>query len=169
MSNNDVSRRSFMIRTIIAIFAFIGASLGAALGGFGIIPALKTREPGWSDAGTVADLVVGQPQERRFSEVVKSGWQSEKQERTIWIVKKPDNRVVAFSSSCTHLGCGYRWVEAQQRFACPCHGSFFDINGTVLAGPAPRPLDSLMTRVENNRLFVQYEVFQLGSTEKMRA
>ena len=52
-----------MIRTIIAIFAFIGASLGAALGGFGIVPALKKREPGWSDAGTVADLVVGRPQD----------------------------------------------------------------------------------------------------------
>jgi len=169
MSNNDVSRRSFMVRTIIAIFAFIGASLGAALGGFGIIPALKKREPGWSDAGTVADLVAGQPQERRFSEIVKSGWQSEKQERTIWIVKKPDNSVVAYSSSCTHLGCGYRWIEAQRRFACPCHGSFFDINGTVLAGPAPRPLDTLPTRVENDRLLVQYEVFQLGSTAKVRA
>jgi menaquinol-cytochrome c reductase iron-sulfur subunit len=168
MSNNDLSRRSFMVRTIIAIFAFIGASLGAALGGFGIIPALKKREPGWSDAGTVADLVAGEPQERRFSEIVKSGWQSEKQDRTIWIVKKPDNSVVAYSSSCTHLGCGYRWIAAQQRFACPCHGSLFDINGAVLAGPAPRPLDTLPTRVENNRLLVQYEVFQLGSTEKVR-
>ena len=157
-----------MVRTIIAIFAFIGASLGAALGGFGIIPALKKRETGWSDAGTVAELTVGRPQERRFSELVKSGWQSEKQDRTIWIVKKPDNSVVAYSSSCTHLGCGYRWVEAQQRFACPCHGSFFDINGTVLAGPAPRSLDTLPARVENNRLLVQYEVFQLGSTEKVR-
>ncbi len=168
MSNNDVSRRSFMVRTIIVIFAFIGASLGAALGGFGIIPALKKRETGWSDAGTVAELTVGQPQERRFSELVKSGWQSEKQDRTIWIVKKTDNSVVAYSSSCTHLGCGYRWVEAQQRFACPCHGSFFDINGTVLAGPAPRSLDTLPARVENNRLLVRYEVFQLGSSAKVR-
>jgi menaquinol-cytochrome c reductase iron-sulfur subunit len=168
MGIQDVSRRSFMVRTIIAIFAFIGASLGAALGGFGVIPALKKREPGWSDAGSVADLVAGQPQERRFSEIVKSGWQSEKQERTIWIVKKPDSSVVAYSSNCTHLGCGYRWIEAQQRFACPCHGSIFDINGTVLAGPAPRPLDTLLTRVENNRLLVQYEVFQLGITGKVR-
>ncbi len=168
MSNHDVSRRSFMVRTIIAIFAFIGASLGAALGGFGIIPALKKSEPGWSDAGTVADLVAGQPQERRFSEIVKSGWQSDKLDRTIWIVKKTDNSVAAYSSSCTHLGCGYRWVVAQQRFACPCHGSFFDINGAVLAGPAPRPLDALPTRVENNRLLVRYEVFQLGNTAKVR-
>ena len=113
MNSNDLSRRSFMVRTILAIFAFIGAALAAALGGFGIVPALKKREPGWSDAGAVADLVVGEPQERRFSELVTSGWQSEKQERTIWVVKKPDQSVVAYSSSCTHLGCGYRWVEAQ--------------------------------------------------------
>lgn len=169
MSNHDMSRRSFMVRTIIAIFAFIGAAFAAALGGFGIMPALKKREPGWSDAGTVADLAEARPQERRFSEIVKSGWQSEKQERTIWIVRKADSTLTAYASSCPHLGCGYRWVEAEQRFACPCHGSLFDINGKVLAGPAPRPLDTLPVRVENGRLLVQYEVYQLGIAKKVPA
>jgi hypothetical protein len=53
MNKQDVTRRNFMIRTIIGIFVFIGTVLAAALGGFGIIPALTKRAPGWSDAGTV--------------------------------------------------------------------------------------------------------------------
>jgi menaquinol-cytochrome c reductase iron-sulfur subunit len=169
MSDNDVSRRNFMIRTIIGIFVFIGAAMTAALGGFGILPALRKKEPGWSDAGSTADLLADQPQERRFFETVKSGWQSEKQERSIWIVKRSDGSVTAYSPNCPHLGCGYRWIAAHQRFECPCHGSIFDINGKVISGPAPRPLDTIGTRVENGRLLVKFEVFQLGMSQKVVA
>jgi Rieske Fe-S protein len=165
----QVNRRSFMIRAIIGIFVFIGGVMTAVLGGFGIIPALKKRVPGWSDAGTIADLVAGQPQERRFLEVVKSGWQSEKQERSVWIVRKADESISAYSANCPHLGCGYRWIAEHNRFECPCHGSFFDIEGRVLAGPAPRSLDTMETKIENGRLFVKYEVFQLGTSKKAAA
>ena len=163
------SRRNFMIRAIVAIFAFIGAVMAATLGGFAIVPALKKRTSEWSDAGTVADLAVDQPHERRFFEIVKSGWQSEKRERSVWLVKKSDGSVLAFSANCPHLGCGYRWIAASNRFECPCHGSMFDLNGRVLSGPAPRALDSMETKVENGRLFVQYEVFQLGTAKKITA
>jgi menaquinol-cytochrome c reductase iron-sulfur subunit len=169
MGENDLSRRNFMIRTIIGIFVLIGAAMTAALGGFGVLPALKKKKPGWSDAGSVADLQVDQPQERRFFETVKSGWQKENVERTVWLVKKPDNSVTAYSPNCPHLGCGYRWVAADQRFACPCHGSVFDINGKVLSGPAPRPLDTIETRVEGGKLLVKFETFKLGISMKMLA
>lgn len=45
----------------------------------------------------------------------------------------------AISSICTHLGCNVRYVTGDG-FACPCHGSLYDKNGNVVAGPAPRPL-----------------------------
>lgn len=163
---NNVSRRNFMVRTILGVFAFISAVLGVTLGGFAIMPALKKRTPEWSDAGTIEELVIDEPRERRFFEEVKSGWQSKKQERSVWLVRKAGGEVLAYSSHCPHLGCGYRWIPAQQRFECPCHASIFDINGKVLAGPAPRELDTLETRVENGRLFVRYEVFQLGTASK---
>ncbi len=163
------TRRNFMIRVIIAIFAAIGAVLAASLGGFAIIPALKKRSSGWSDAGTVETLEIDQPRERRFYEVVKSGWQSEKKERSVWLVRKADGSVQAFSANCPHLGCGYRWVTGSNRFECPCHGSMFDLSGKVLSGPAPRALDTLQTKVENGRLYVQYEVFQLGTAKKITA
>lgn len=42
---------------------------------------------------------------------------------------------------CTHLGCLYKWVEANDRFECPCHGSKFLQTGTRIDGPARRNLD----------------------------
>jgi cytochrome b6-f complex iron-sulfur subunit len=53
----------------------------------------------------------------------------------------------AFEAKCTHLGCTPRWVPdavdnlgRKGRFKCPCHGSNFNIDGDVIAGPAPVPL-----------------------------
>ena len=169
MNEQGVSRRNFMIRTIVAVFAFIGAVLTIPLAGFGILPVLKRKEPGWSDAGSYRDLPAEEPQERRFFEAVKKGWQEEKVERAIWLVRMPDGSVTAFSPSCPHLGCGYRWIPEEGRFKCPCHISVFDISGKVLGGPAPRPLDTLQTRVEGNKVFVKFEVFQVGTSKKMVA
>ena len=169
MSDKDVTRRNFMVRAIIGIFVFIAAALAVPFGGFGILPALRKKETDWSDAGTLGDLNVDEPQERRFSQIVKSGWQEEKQERSIWLVKRGDNTVSAYSPNCPHLGCGYRWSAADQRFKCPCHGSEFDINGKVLGGPAPRSLDTLEVKQEGDKVLVKFEVFQLGIGRKIVA
>lgn len=167
--NGQVNRRNFMLRSIIAIFSFIGAVMAIALGGFGIVPALKKRATGWSDAGTISDLVADEPSERTFFEDVKSGWQSQKVKRSVWLVKRADGSVQAFTANCPHLGCGYRWVSERKRFECPCHGSIFDLDGKILAGPSPRRLDSIETRMENGRLMVKYEVYQLGTSTKVTA
>ena len=45
--------------------------------------------------------------------------------------------IAAISNTCTHLGCVIQTTDIG--FDCPCHGSRFDAEGTVLAGPAPRP------------------------------
>ena len=46
----------------------------------------------------------------------------------------------ALSAVCTHLGCLSVWKPETGVIACPCHGSSFQRNGSVIAGPAPRPL-----------------------------
>jgi cytochrome b6-f complex iron-sulfur subunit len=55
--------------------------------------------------------------------------------------------VVALSMVCTHLGCLFKWVDANNRFECPCHGSKFTTDGTYIEGPAPRSLDRFVMNV----------------------
>ncbi len=57
----------------------------------------------------------------------------------IWVVTQADG-IFVFHAKCTHLGCTPRWVPDDRRFECPCHGSNFDVEGNVVAGPAPEPL-----------------------------
>ncbi len=169
MGEQNVSRRNFMIRTIIGIGTFIGAAIAVPLGGFGILPALRKKEPGWSDAGTAADLMTNEPEERRFFQTVTSGWQEERVERTVWLVKKNEGSVTAFSPNCPHLGCGYRWFSQDRQFKCPCHASLFNIDGKVISGPAPRALDSLSAKIENGKVMVKFEIFQVGTAKKSAA
>jgi len=56
----------------------------------------------------------------------------------------------AMSAVCTHLGCMTVWKQDAGVIACPCHGSTFRENGTVIGGPAPKPLPWLKTWLASN-------------------
>jgi cytochrome b6-f complex iron-sulfur subunit len=61
-------------------------------------------------------------------------------DRGTWIVRH-GGIIYALSTTCTHLGCIPNWLEREQKFKCPCHGSGFRITGVNFEGPAPRPLE----------------------------
>ncbi len=81
----------------------------------------------------------GQPQ--RFSigkpEEFPSGARIAMEQKRVCVVRE-GNKVAAISTTCTHLGCIVGLSDTG--FACPCHGSRFDTDGTVTGGPAPKPL-----------------------------
>ena len=55
------------------------------------------------------------------------------------VIFSDSDGIFAISSICTHLGCTVAPVE--WGFQCPCHGSQFSLDGKVIGGPAPRPLE----------------------------
>ncbi len=58
----------------------------------------------------------------------------------VWIIRE-EGGFYALSAICTHLGCTARWLSAENKFKCPCHGSGFKRSGVNYEGPAPRPLE----------------------------
>ena len=75
-------------------------------------------------------------------------------ENEFYLVRLEDGGFLALHRKCTHLGCSVPWLPDEERFACPCHASAFDMRGAVLSSPAPRPLDLLPVAIENGRVLV---------------
>ncbi len=156
------SRRNFFQWMIGLASGLIGAGLAIPLIGYVISPALKRRERLWIDVGSVDELRVGEPKQLDHVTTIRDGWMESKSQKAVWAVKQADGEVIVYSPICTHLGCGYRWEGEDRKFKCPCHGSVYDATGKVLAGPAPRPLDVLPSKVDNGRLLVVYKEFKAG-------
>jgi cytochrome b6-f complex iron-sulfur subunit len=75
-------------------------------------------------------------------------------DRGTWIVHY-QGTIYALSTTCTHLGCIPNWLEREQKFKCPCHGSGFRITGVNFEGPAPRPLERwAISLAEDGQLLV---------------
>jgi cytochrome b6-f complex iron-sulfur subunit len=59
-----------------------------------------------------------------------------------YLIVKEDKTLESYglNAVCTHLGCVVPWSAANNKFICPCHGSQYAPNGSVVRGPAPLPL-----------------------------
>jgi len=86
----------------------------------------------------------------------------------LWLVRVQDG-FFALYAKCTHLGCTPRWLEAENKFKCPCHGSGFrgidpavglpNITGINFEGPAPRPLERCKIGLaEDGQILVDYGI-----------
>tara|TARA_B100000579_G_C22829854_1_gene855318 strand:+ start:618 stop:1292 length:675 start_codon:yes stop_codon:yes gene_type:complete len=72
-----------------------------------------------------------------------------KKSHNVWIVRD-DEKIIALSTVCTHLGCTPNWLEQDRKFKCPCHGSGFRSSGMHFEGPAPRPLERYRIVLSND-------------------
>lgn len=71
----------------------------------------------------------------------------------VWVVNSEvqgQQQIYALKTVCTHLGCTPSWLEAEQKFKCPCHGSGFYKDGVNFEGPAPRPLERYAIRIADD-------------------
>jgi cytochrome b6-f complex iron-sulfur subunit len=141
------SRRSF-VETALSPF-YIGFAVLAAWTGVGslamarfMMPNTVLELPSKFKVGSSGDYPLGTVSEKY------------KASRGVWIVHTDSydgrNIVYALASVCTHLGCTPNWLDAEQKFKCPCHGSGFYINGINFEGPAPRPLERVGLRVSED-------------------
>ncbi|HKW06913.1 MAG TPA: ubiquinol-cytochrome c reductase iron-sulfur subunit [Candidatus Dormibacteraeota bacterium] len=78
-----------------------------------------------------------------------------------FIVKSGSNLEV-FAQNCSHLGCSINFNQDAKTFDCPCHGSRFHLDGTVLHGPAQNPLSHLTWKQGDNPNTIQVDGIVLG-------
>ncbi|MCK6559480.1 Rieske 2Fe-2S domain-containing protein [bacterium] len=140
-----MSRRNFLSRAgWVAFFSFLGTMLLGSLRY--MFPRVLFEPSTLFKAGLPDDYPVG---------AVSTKWV--KDYRT-WIVRN-DKGFYAIFAQCTHLGCTPRWLEAEAKFKCPCHGSGFTMDGLNFEGPAPRPLERVKIDIsEDGQLLVDTSI-----------
>ncbi len=124
----------------------------------------------WVELGKIEDFEVGRPTMVQWVTSRMEGWFMETKPRAVWVVTQDRENFTVFNPRCSHLTCAYSWKEEKPHkghFFCPCHDAVFDINGEVLSGPPPRPLDTLPMKVEKGRLLTIYKDFRAGVAKKI--
>ena len=130
-SKKDVSRRDFNWLALAWIFFSASAAAGLTAVGRFMFPNVLTEPPSTFKVGMPSDFAIGVV-DTRFKEKYQ-----------VWVVRT-EEQMYALSTICTHLGCTPNWLEAENKFKCPCHGSGFYMSGINFEGPAPRPLERVM-------------------------
>ncbi|MHB8419737.1 MAG: QcrA and Rieske domain-containing protein [Myxococcales bacterium] len=145
------TRRDAIGRLLTWLFGGAAAALGLgpvsrSILGAASIDSVKGPE-GFLALGRLDELSE-EPRELPLSAEVRDGWLRQREELgSVWAIRE-GGAVRVFSSVCPHLGCAVDYDAQTRRFVCPCHDSTFAVDGRVLAGPSPRSLDELPTRVD---------------------
>ncbi len=156
-----VTRRRFMTGTAhtagaIAATAFTLPALGFAIG-----PIFKSTPVHWEAVGPIGSFT-----DTNYAPVILTVAPNigEAGKTTVYVRKfnpaidtdpyDRDTPYIAITSRCAHLGCPVRWVDAAERFICPCHGGVYDLLGRRVSGPPVRPLDRFYTRVNGENVEV---------------
>jgi Rieske Fe-S protein len=149
-----VTRRRFMTGTVHTAGAISAGAFALPAIAFALGPIFKAPAHRWETVGTV-DMF----SDTNYTPVILTLTPGigEVGKSTVYVRKfnpELDKDVydrgtpyIAISNRCAHLGCPVRWVDAAERFICPCHGGVYDLLGQRVGGPPVRPLDRFYSRV----------------------
>jgi menaquinol-cytochrome c reductase iron-sulfur subunit len=152
--DEGTSRRNFYVVAIYGLWGTISAALGLPALFYLLFPPKAKKVDEWIEVGDIGRMAPLSPVEMTFRRTRVDGWKVISEKSTAWVVKNSGNQMTAFGPQCTHLGCAYHWEEGKGQFLCPCHTSLFSIDGKVVSGPAPRPLDRFQTKLNGSKLLL---------------
>ncbi len=137
-----MNRRAFLswgTAGIAALCSGVAVSLGAMVRF--MMPSVFYEPPQSFKIGDPADFAIGTP-----TFLV---------DEKIYVFRDREKGFAAASAVCTHLGCTVAHFQSDQKFHCPCHGSVFDADGSVMHGPAPKSLQWFeVTQARDGQLLV---------------
>ena len=151
-----LNRRSFVTGVVSILGGIIAAIIGLPAIGYLLSPSLRTQgsRDEWVPLGSVDDLELNVPRLFSFTRTQQIGWERSAQSFGIYVVRKRDGSIDVFSNVCTHLSCRVTWKEDEKYYLCPCHDGHFALDGAILSGPQPRPLDEFEHRIEDGTLMI---------------
>ena len=83
-------------------------------------------------------------------------------EKDLLVARVSSAKYVAVDIKCRHKGCDVAYEATEKHFACPCHGSLYELDGSVKQGPTTEPLTSYETVVTETELIIRIPVSAQG-------
>jgi menaquinol-cytochrome c reductase iron-sulfur subunit len=152
MEQMSPSRRRFLSRVSIALSTAVAAVVGVPVVGFLLSPLARKVPRQWSAVGRADGFKVGETVSVTFDDASPLPWSGVTARTAAWLRRDDAESFTAFAVNCTHLGCPVRWLADAQLFLCPCHGGVYNGDGSVAAGPPPKPLPRYPVRVREGRV-----------------
>ncbi len=131
--------------------------MASPLVGYFLSPAWGKSITSLTSVARTSEIPIGEPTFVTYEERIRDGWYVSTLSKGAWVVNKDGKEFVAFDPRCTHLNCSYYWDKQEQLFVCPCHDGLFDIDGNVIGGPPPRPLDRLEVTIKDDNYSLKGE------------
>jgi cytochrome b6-f complex iron-sulfur subunit len=127
----------------------LGGGLAASVVSF-LYPALKFMNPPSVPEAAVNEASAGKAGDLKpnSGKIVRFG------SRPVILIRSTETEWHAFSATCTHLNCTVQYQEASHQIWCACHNGLYDLNGRVVSGPPPRPLEEYAVHVRGEEVVV---------------
>lgn len=151
----EISRRRFLEKLCIGLGGLCAAILGIPLVGFVIAPIFRKATGKWVSVGKITDFEIGKTVSVTIIDPSPLPWAGITAKSALWLRRINELEFIAFSVNCTHLGCPVRWLADAELFMCPCHGGVYYSDGTVAAGPPPKPLIRYDVRTGNGQVQIK--------------
>jgi cytochrome b6-f complex iron-sulfur subunit len=127
----------------------LGLGFSGSAGSF-LYPAIKFMMPPAVAGPAVDEVVVGKSDEftPNTGRIFKFG------NKPGILIRTEDGEWRAFSAVCTHLNCTVQFQDDTHLIWCACHNGQYDLNGNVVGGPPPRPLEAFEVNLRGEDVVV---------------
>ena len=127
----------------------LGGGFTASLLSF-LYPAIKFMNPPDIPEASTNEVSAGKVQNLKpnTGKIVKFG------SRPALLIRVSETEWRAYSAICTHLNCTVQFQESTRQIWCACHNGYYDINGKVVSGPPPRPLEEFAVRIRGEDIVI---------------
>jgi Rieske Fe-S protein len=141
--DHEAPKRRGMLRWIL------GGGLAASAASF-IYPAIRFMNPPDVPEASVNEVSAGKVDDLKpnTGAIVRFG------SRPALLIRVGESDFRAFSAVCTHLNCTVQFQSETRQIWCACHNGLFDLNGKVVSGPPPRPLEEFAVRVRGDEVVI---------------
>lgn len=147
-----MDRKRFLSWLSVGLGAFVAALASIPVLAAFFSPWLRKKEETWRIIGDVNDFKINTTTLVKYEDPAPVEWARETRKSAAWLRRSGESEFIAFSINCAHLGCPVRWEKEAELFMCPCHGGVYYKDGSVAAGPPPRPLGRYHTRIHNGKV-----------------